>query len=113
MKISIKHLSFQTILGILEHERVSPQTVSLHVSLWYAWDGTSFINYADVYSLLQTRMQSKNYFLIEDALKDLSSEILETYPQARKIKIKISKPDILPNALVGVSHTEKRTKIKI
>jgi len=110
MKISIKNLHFKTILGILEHERTTPQTISVHATIWYAWDEHSFIDYADVCALLEMHMHSKHYGLIEDALKDLSHIFLEKYPQATKIKLKISKPDILPNAVVGVTHTQKRSK---
>lgn len=110
MKLCIKNLQFKTIIGILEQERITPQTVTLHVNIWYAYDATSFINYADICSFMETHMQEGAYLLIEDALKDLSEKIINRYPNADKIKIKIFKPDILQNAIVGVSHTLKRSK---
>lgn len=110
MKLCINNLQFQTIIGILEHERITPQTVLLHVKIWYTYDESSFINYVDICTFIETRMQEAAYLLIEDALKDLSEKIMNRYLNAYKIKIKIFKPDILPNAIVGVSHTLKRSK---
>ena len=110
MKLCIKNLHFKTIIGILEHERITEQNVSLHVNIWYAYTASSFINYADVCSFIEKRMHEKAYFLIEEALHDLSENLMNCYPNAHKIKIKIFKPDILPNAIVGVSHTLKRSK---
>ena len=110
MKISIKNLYFKAILGILAFERTSAQTILVDATLWYAYDQRLFIDYADVCALIEKHMQSKHFGLIEDALKDLSYMLLEKYPQATKIKLKISKPDILPNAIVGVTHTQKCSK---
>lgn len=109
MKLCIKNLHFKTIIGILEHERITTQNVSLHVNIWYTYHASSFINYADVCSLIETKMNEKAYFLIEDALHDLSENLMNCYPNAHKVKIKIFKPNILPNAIVGVSHTLKRS----
>ena len=110
MKIHIKDLTFETIVGLLETERVTPQKVSLHVKITYDFDGTHFIDYAHICTLLTEEMQTRKYFLLEDALEGLYAKILSNYPYIRKISVKIFKPTILSNALVGVSHTFKVDK---
>lgn len=105
MQIHIDNLTFETIVGILEKERLTPQKVTLHVKIAYDYQGGNFIDYAKVSAFLESEMNVMCYFLLEDALKDLSQKLKVFYPQMSKLKLKISKPDILPNAIVGVSHT--------
>jgi len=105
MQIHIENLTFETIVGILEEERLTPQKVTLHVKIAYDYQGDNVIDYAKVSAFLESEMNTMCYFLLEDALKDLSQKLKVFYPHMSKLKLKISKPDILPNAIVGVSHT--------
>lgn len=105
MQIIIENLNFETIVGILEKERHIPQKVILHVKLDYEYNANNFIDYAKVSAFLEEEMQKMSYFLLEDALNDLSKKLKIIHPQITKIKLKIFKPDILSNAMVGVSHT--------
>ena len=105
MQIIIHDLTFETIVGILEQERHTPQKVVLHVKITYDYTSDNFINYAKVSAFLETEMHQMSYFLLEDALIDLSQKLKVLYPQMSKIKLKIFKPTILPNAMVGVSYT--------
>lgn len=110
MTIHIKDLTFETIVGILETERKTAQKVSLHVKIVYNFDGERFIDYANICAMIQTNMQAQKYFLLEEALEGISQKLLSSYPYIRKITLKIFKPTILPNALVGVSRTFKTKK---
>lgn len=105
MQILIKDLTFKTIVGILEEERHTPQRVILHVKLDYDYSGDNFIDYAKVSTFLEEEMNKMSYFLLEDALHDLSQKLKIFYPQIDTLKLKIFKPDILENAMVGVSQT--------
>ncbi|AFL67581.1 dihydroneopterin aldolase [Sulfurospirillum barnesii] len=105
MHIHIQDLSFETIVGILEEERHTPQKVVLHVKIDYTYTENNFIDYAKVASFLESTMQEMAYFLLEDALNDLMQKLKILYPQMDKIKLKILKPSILPNAIVGVSQS--------
>ncbi len=110
MQILIQDLTFETIIGILEEERHTPQKVVLHVTLDYDYAADTFIDYAKVSVFLEAEMNQMSYFLLEDALNDLSQKLKFSYPEIYKIELKIFKPDILPNAMVGVSHTIDYTK---
>ena len=48
MRIYIKDLSFEAIVGILEEERHTPQKELLHVKIDYDYNEGNFINYASV-----------------------------------------------------------------
>lgn len=110
MRIHIKDLTFKTIVGILEEERHTPQRVILHVKLDYDYSGDNFIDYAKVSTFLEDEMNKMSYFLLEDAIEDLCQKLKVFYPQIRKIKLKIFKPDILENAMAGVSRTINYSK---
>ncbi len=110
MQIIIKDLTFETIIGILEEERLSPQKVILHVKINYNYSQKNFIDYAQIAFYLEEQMKKEAYFLIEDALEDLSQKLLHLYPQILTLKIKIYKPSILPNAIVGVARKVSRNK---
>ena len=105
MKIHIKDLRFEAILGILEHERIHAQLVCLHVKIAYSYDGHTFIDYAKVCELITQDMQEQKYGLVEVALEGIYRKIVEAYPNISKISLKIFKPTILENAIVGVSRT--------
>jgi len=105
MKIHIKDLRFEAILGILEHERIHPQPVCLHVKIVYPFNGNSFIDYANVCELITQNMQEQKYGLLEVALEGIYRKIAGEYPNISKISLKIFKPTILKNATVGVSRT--------
>ncbi|MDD2267845.1 dihydroneopterin aldolase [Sulfuricurvum sp.] len=102
MRICIKKLTFETIIGILEEERTVPQKVCVSLTLDYNYDGEYFINYADVCTLIEKDMCTSQYKLLEDALELLSQKLKFTYPHIQKMKLKIFKPDIVPNAIVGL-----------
>jgi dihydroneopterin aldolase len=110
MKIHIKDLRFEAILGILEHERIHPQPVCLHVKISYHFDGHAFIDYAKVCELIIQNMQEQKYGLVEVALEGICHKIAGEYPNISKISLKIFKPTILENATVGVSRTFHLTK---
>lgn len=105
MQIIIQDLTFETIVGIFEEERHTPQRVILNVKLDYDYSGDNFIDYAKVSTFLEDEMNKMSYFLLEDALNDLIQKLKVFHPQIHKIKLQIFKPDILSNAMVGVSQT--------
>jgi dihydroneopterin aldolase len=105
MTIYIEDLNFKCIIGLLEVERHNPQNVIINLELAYDYTDT-FINYADLASLIESQLQEKKYELIETALNELFSLIVYNYPSTKRLFIKISKPDILPNCRVSVSKVK-------
>ena len=106
MKILIENLEFETILGILESERLTPQKISIVCTIEYAYAENEFINYAEVANLIEKTMVKEQFFLIEEALKFLSNSLKNTFPLIRELTLNIRKPNILSNCTVGVEqHT--------
>ena len=105
MTISIKEHSFKTIIGLLDFERVTPQKVIIEASIDYDFlNQESFINYALVVELIETIMQKEKFELIETALIVLIDEIKSNFPLTKKLALTITKPDIINNCQVSVSH---------
>ncbi|WP_187939324.1 FolB domain-containing protein [Helicobacter pylori] len=102
--VHIHNFVFETILGILEFERLKPQKISVNVDLFYTeLPNKAYLDYMEIQELIQKMMQEKQYFLIEDALKDLSQILKTCYKEISELFLKISKLEISPNSQVGAS----------
>ena len=107
MHIHIEALTFDAIIGLLDFERERAQKVVVDLELLYDYNEESFINYADLSQLIQKELKEKKYLLLEEALLGLKASIYHTYPQIKELKLKIGKPDILPECNVALSNTWK------
>ncbi|GAA7126945.1 dihydroneopterin aldolase [Helicobacter pylori] len=102
--VHIHNLVFETILGILEFERLKPQKISVDLDLFYTQlPSRAYLDYMEIQELIQKMMQEKQYLLIEDALKDLSHALKTCYSEISELYLKISKLEISPNSQVGAS----------
>jgi 7,8-dihydroneopterin aldolase/epimerase/oxygenase len=106
-KIFIENLEFETIVGILPNEREQKQKVCINCEIEYIFKKENFIDYAKIATLISSLMKKNQYLLLEEALEDLCCSITNEYPHIKTLKIKIIKPQILPNANVGVEIFKK------
>ena len=107
MTIHIEALTFDVIIGLLDFERDNPQRVIIDLSASYTYETDIFINYAEVVLLIQSKLKQEQYTLLEDAILGLKSLIITTYPSIQELSIKITKPDILSECSVALSHCWK------
>ncbi|NOR56828.1 MAG: FolB domain-containing protein [Sulfurovum sp.] len=105
MTIHIEDLTFDVIIGLLDFERDRPQNVIVNLVCDYDYAEDNFINYADIVEHLENKLKSEQYELLENALLGLKDLLRETYPQIQSLKIKIAKPDILPQCTVALSKS--------
>jgi len=106
MTIHIEDLKFQTIIGILDFERITPQDVIVNLSITYNFEN-EFINYADVATLIKKEMQKKQFLLLEDALAEISKTLQNKFSKINTLNLKITKPSIMPDCRVSLSETYK------
>ncbi len=104
MTIHIDALSFDVIIGILDVEREKTQKVIIDLEASYLYEEEHFIDYADIVLLIETHLKSKRYRLLEEALIGTKNLLFSTYPQLKTLQLKISKPDILTQCSVAMSH---------
>ncbi|MCK9454434.1 MAG: dihydroneopterin aldolase [Sulfurimonas sp.] len=106
MTIHIEDLKFQCIIGILDFERIKPQDVIVNAAIVYD-DKNGFINYADIAQIIEKTMLENEFFLIEDALKEINLKLIKEYKAIKSIDLKVTKPSILPHCKVSVSNHYK------
>lgn len=102
MRILIENLTFETIIGILEFERTTPQRVVIDAVIDYTYHQEDFINYAEIVERIESTMHKKQFELVETALEYLSQILKSDFPLIQSLTLTIRKPDILPNCTVGV-----------
>lgn len=105
MKVSIDSLTFKTIIGILDFERVTKQKVILDISFSYKFTKgqKEFIDYSHVANMAKMIMKKEKFLLIEDAIIYLDRALTHEF-KIKKFKVKITKPDILKNCTVSVGN---------
>ncbi len=103
MKISIRALRFEAILGVLEFERLTPQTIEIDCEIAYSYMDGEYLDYSKAAEVLAATVKDGKFLLIEDALEELFCKMRKIFPKIETIEIAISKPDILPNCRVCVS----------
>ena len=104
MTILIENLTFETIIGILDFERITPQKISIDCTINYHYRSTIFINYADVSTLIEETMHNQKFELIETALETLSVVLHKSFPLIDELTLTLRKPNILQNCTVGVQN---------
>lgn len=103
MKVHIKDLTFNCIIGILPKERLNKQRVVINCSFKYTYTKNYFIDYSLVANKIEKTMKKKQFELIEDALLHLH-KTLNSHYKIKKLKLSIAKPDILKNCTVLVEQ---------
>ena len=103
LKVNIEDLTFNCIIGILDYEREKEQKVIIDISFEYFYDKSNFIDYSEVVFLVEKFMIKKQFNLIENAILFIRKKLKNKY-KIKNLKVKISKPDIIPNCVVSVEE---------
>jgi dihydroneopterin aldolase len=113
-KILIQDLIVECLIGVYAHEHNKRQRVRLNMEILVAprAPGTSdaldtTIDYADLIQRTKTLMQARHRQLVETLADEIAALVLEN-PRALGVEIKLEKPDILPDAVVGVAISRRK-----
>ncbi|MDX1809833.1 MAG: dihydroneopterin aldolase [Sulfurospirillaceae bacterium] len=101
MIIFIEKLTFDAILGILDKERQDTQKITVDAKISYDYTDNEMVDYSQVAQIIEDTIKIKKFYLIEDALEEIVTILKKKFPKIHKIKLKISKPDIINNCVVG------------
>ena len=104
MKIYIENLTFETIIGILDFERLQPQDVIINLTIDYTYTQGEFINYAEVSEMIKSIMKKEQFLLLEDALILLAQKLKQKFPKISTLQLKITKPSIMPDCSVSLEE---------
>jgi 7,8-dihydroneopterin aldolase/epimerase/oxygenase len=100
-------LRMRVILGIMSYERDTPQGVSVDLEADYVRDG-AYLDYRDLIRIAKETLEQGRYELIEEALPAIREHILAKYPAIIRLRIKITKPEAVTEALVSVQAEWKQ-----
>jgi dihydroneopterin aldolase len=101
MRIYLENFRFKTIIGILDFERESEQVVQIDLQIEYNYNRTDFIDYVELKEYIKSCMRREKFGLIEDALLYFEESLHREF-KVDYLKLKIQKPDILPDSDVAV-----------
>ncbi len=101
MKVNINDLTFNTIIGILDFERINKQKIIVDISFEYDFKKDKFIDYSKISKLVEQTMKKKKFKLIEEAIIYLQKKLNKKF-KLKNLVIKITKPNILKNCIVSV-----------
>ena len=107
MTIEIEDLTFYTIIGLLEHERVNEQRVIINLSANYNYKDGNFIDYVKICELIKNHIKESKFKLLEDALLSTANILINNFSSINSLKIKITKPDILTDAKVSLYYEKE------
>jgi len=104
MIIEISTLEFEAIIGLLEHERHNRQRVIIDMKIEYDYNPPDYLDYAKIAEISKQHIIDTKYELLENAINGLSQILLANYPSIQKLDLKITKPDILDDCRVSITH---------
>ncbi|MCF6244423.1 MAG: dihydroneopterin aldolase [Sulfurovum sp.] len=104
MTIHIEALQFDVIIGLLDFEREKQQRVIVDLEASYDYKDGQFIDYADITLLIENDLKLNKYELLEEALLGIKVQLFLTYPKINTLHLKITKPHILKQCEVAMSH---------
>ncbi len=108
MKIEIRSLEIDAVIGILPAERQTPQRVIVDLEAEYRYKEGEYLDYAAIAELIRQELVDRKFGLLEEALLALKERIFEAYPLVESLKLRLEKPEILPDCRVAVSECWNR-----
>jgi dihydroneopterin aldolase len=97
-KIFLNNLQIETIIGIYDWERVTPQTLTFDLEMDWdikpsaaSDDIEHTLDYGAVAETIVTFVQANHFFLIEKLAEEVSALLLEQF-NIPKLKLSLSKP---------------------
>ncbi|WP_148799134.1 dihydroneopterin aldolase [Campylobacter concisus] len=97
MTTIIKDYKFETIIGMLDFERVTKQEVQMNLEI----RSTSFIDYVLIIDFVKNFYNERQFQSVEESLEETSKALKEKFGSLTSLKMEILKTEILPNAVVG------------
>lgn len=105
MKIHINELTFEAIVGVLDFERQKAQKVIVDFECSYNYT-EEYLDYSKIVNFIKNDIVNSRYEVLEEACISLSRKLRENFKEIENLKMKITKPDIISSAKVGVEWSE-------
>lgn len=111
MTITIENFQFDTVIGILEHERSIAQRVAVDLIVEYRHTKGHFLDYVVLRDLIKDEMNKGEFGLIEEALELITERLMDLDDAIDLVDLTIKKPDVLSDCVVGVGKKLFRNQL--
>jgi len=105
VRVTLEELHVECIVGILPHERTTPQRLTVKCVVDYDYREGLFVDYALLAHRIETLLIDRQFGLLEEAIAALFVSIPQHFSNIQKIELTLSKPDILDNGIASVSDS--------
>lgn len=103
--IGFRDLAVECIIGVLDHERQTPQALYVDLELRYhpasapAQDDLALsVDYSRVATQVTELLQAGRFGLLESAAQAIGTQVAQTYPAIDELRLELRKPHALPAA---------------
>ena len=104
-RLRIVDMELSCIVGILPEERLAPQRLFVNAELDVDFADasaddsvlTNGVDYGQVAELLRRKIETDQFYLLEDLLSSCCSACFDAFPALKGMMLRASKPDILPH----------------
>lgn len=93
----IRDYEFETIIGMLDVERTTPQKVRINAE----FQSLNFICYVDVINFIEQIYNEYKFMSVENSLEVCAQNLKRKFQDLKFLKMEILKIEILKNAMVG------------
>lgn len=93
----IKDYEFNTVIGMLDFERTTPQKVRINAE----FQSRGFIDYVEVINFIESTYNECKFETVENSLDICARNLKEKFGSLTFLKMEILKTEIIKNALVG------------
>ncbi len=109
--VRIKNASFYAYHGAMKEEQTIGGKFEADVDMYFDFsdaakidDLKKTINYAEVYQFINDVIHKKKYYLIETLATIIADNLLSSYPQLEKVKVKVRKNNVPVGGII--EHVE-------
>jgi len=88
--ITLRAMSFHTLIGVLPHEREHPQPIEVDLTAWVR-DRESVLDYRRLYAAVRKSIDASAISYLEDLAESIAANALDERA-VRKVRVAIRKP---------------------
>lgn len=89
-EITLRGMTFHTVIGVLPHEREHPQPIEVDLTVWIARD-QGILDYRRIYTHVRAAVDSPDVFYLEELAESITARVLAE-PAVTRARVAIRKP---------------------
>ena len=89
-EITLRGMSFHTVIGVLPHEREHPQPIEIDLTVWIG-RVHGILDYRRIYNHVRAAVDSPDLFYLEELANSVAARVLAE-PAVTRARVAIRKP---------------------